>query len=260
MSLVFSDTANSAGIVQLYEEECGLEPETISGNEGALKRFTVRVNLALADFLRIALTSSGRHQYDDSNYDDYPIIEADLTSGERDIAVTQDDNGALVLDYYSVLVRDPAGTYREIFPVDERIDPGVASFTDGQNPTGTPTTYSKIGNGIRFNVVPNYSWRQATEGQRGIKLYVSRETTSFAYTDTTKKPGIPAIFHKYCYLKPSLEYARRKESANYPQLLAEIQALEGDESRSIKGQIAQYFSSRPRDERQGMRVLQESNR
>jgi hypothetical protein len=68
------------------------------------------------------------------------------------------------------------------------------------------------------------------------------------YTDTTKKPGCPGIFHKYFYLKPALAEARRKGLPNLARLEAEVLKMEGDESRGITGTIQNYFSRRAKDD------------
>lgn len=242
MSLVFNDTTTGKGIVQMYEKEAGFNRGDISGSTSRLKDLTADVNLAFDDFTRIALAASGTWQEDDSNQTDYPIISTNLVSGQRDYTFTTDGSGNLVLDVYKVMVASSSGIYTEIKPVDVQSQKDTDSFYSGQNTTGTPTRYDKTANGIFLDVIPNYNYTG------GLKVYINREPSYFVYTDTTKKPGVPGIFHRYFALKPALDWARRNTLANYPLLASEVLKMEGDEGAGIVGTIAKYFSARTKDE------------
>jgi len=254
MSLVFSDTDNNKGIVQMYERECGFEIGDVSGNTARLKNLTADVNLALDDFIQLALSSSGTWQFDDSNHGDYPIITTNLVSGQRDYTFTTDEGGNLILDIYKVLIAQPDGTYVEIQPVDSQSQKDTETLTDGQNETGTPTRYDKTANGIFLDLIPSYNYTN------GLKVYINREGNYFTYTDTTKKPGVPGLFHKYFYLKPALDYARRNGRSNYAQLQKEVMDMEGDERLNITGTIVDYFASRTKDETPRLTPAWQNNR
>lgn len=253
MSRVFNDTTNLDGLVQKYEEEIGANLGDISGNTTKLKQFTSKTRSAWDTYLTIAIQASGRHQFDDSGYTDYPFIETDLVANQRDYTVLTDDNNALVLDIFKVMVKDSSGVYFEATPIDQQLRGEGVSIWDGQDTTGTPQEYDKTGNGIIFDVLPDYSWRNDTEGEYGIKLFVNREANYFTFSDTTTKPGCPGIHHDYFYLKPAMEYARSNGLANYNQLRDAVFEFEGDEERGIQGKIAKYFAKRSRDERSIMR-------
>lgn len=246
MSLQFSDTDNFKGIIQKYEEECGFDAGYISGNTTRRKRFTVEANLALDDFLRIAIPAGGTWQYDDSNHTKYPEIKTDIISGQRDYSFTTDQQGNLILDIYRVFITDSSGVFRDISPVDMQSGADTEGFWDGQNLQGVPTRYDKTANGIFLNPIPNYNYTN------GLKLYINREASYFVHTDTTKMPGVPGIFHAYFYLKPSAEYARRKVRKNASRLLADVLRMEED--------IKWYFSNRQKDVRHGLRPAIEDNR
>lgn len=269
MSLVFSDTSTYRGIVQIYEKEIGAEYGDISGSTPRLKSLTADVNLALDDFVALAIKSSGTWQFDDSNQGDYPIITTNLTSGQRDYSFTTDGSGNLILDIYQVFVANPSGIFREVLPVDVQSQSslvgGVLSgnlgsggdlsgFWDGRNTTGTPNKYDKTANGIFLDPIPNYN------SSGGLKVYINREGSYFVSTDTTKKPGVPGIFHKYFALKPALDYARRNNLAVLPRLEAEVLRFEGNERLGVVGAIQEYFSRRPRDEQPRLIINQENNR
>lgn len=229
----------------MYERECGFDDGAVSGNTVRLKKFTADANLAMDDFTEIALKASGTWEYDDTNQTDLPITKINIVSGQRDYKFLADTAGNLILDVYKVVLIDNNGYGRELTPVyeqgrDTAIN-WVDNFTNNQDTTGVPLTYSKIGNTIRLNYIPNYSRANA------LVIYVNRESTYFVYTDTTKKPGVPGTLQKYLYLKPALDHARRNNPSILPRLEQEVFKMEGDNDKGIVGSIGRHFSNRQRD-------------
>lgn len=170
------------------------------------------INVALDDAIDIAIRSCGIGQYDDTNHTDYPIITTNLVSGQRDYSYTADGSSNLILDIYKVLVADSSGVYQEIPQVDMQSERYTESFVDGQNVTGQPTKYDRTGNGIFFDVIPNYSYTA------GIKILINREGSYFTVADTTKKPGIDGRLHEYLVISPACKYAQRNGLANKDEL------------------------------------------
>lgn len=226
MSLPFN--VAFTGIVQQYEKEIGANRGDVASDTNRLKEFTAQANLALDDYTALALRSSGTWQFDDSNHTDYPFIEADLVANQRSYTFTTDENNNVILDVYKVMVKSPAGIYTMIDPVDQQNGEEMESFYNGDDTTGIPTRYDKTGNGIFLDVIPNYSWRIATELEKGLKVFINREASYFTYTDTTRKAGIIGTHHKYLYLKPALDYARRNSLNSYNWLLQEVIKIEAE--------------------------------
>lgn len=170
------------------------------------------INVALDDAIDIAIRSCGIGQYDDTNHNDYPFITTNLVSGQRDISYTADANSNLILDIYKVMIMDSSGVYQEIPQVDMQSERNTESFYDGQNVTGQPTSYDRTGNGIIFNIIPNYSQTS------GIKIFINREGSYFTVSDTTKKPGIDGRLHEYLVVSPACKYAERNSLDNHTAL------------------------------------------
>lgn len=232
----------------MYEKEIGANRGDISNDTNRLKEFTADVNVALDYFVEMAIRSSGTWQWDDSNQTDYPTISTSLVANQRDYSFTTDGSGNIILDIYRVFILPSAtsGTYKEIFPVDVQTERNTEGFTNGLNTTGSPIVYDKTGNAIFLDPIPGYS------ASMGIKVYINREASYFAYTDTTKKAGIPGIFHEYLYLKSAQDYARRNTLTNQNKIEEQVVRMEE--------KIVSYFSLRPKDERPRMRISNESNR
>lgn len=243
MAIQFNDTSNFNGLVQLYEEECGFKTGDISGNTDRLKKFTVAVNRALDDFFALAITSSGL-QIDDTNHSDFPIITTDIVSGQRDYTVLEDETGNMVLDIFKAVLYDSSGYGRELTRAnvlsDDRGEGVISDYYDGQSHPGLSTGFTQVGNSIILPHTPDYSRDDA------LKLYINREPSYFTYQDTTKKPGIPSLFHDYLYLKPALDYARRNNLDSYNRIEAEVIKLEGVPSKGVQGAIQRYFAKRDR--------------
>lgn len=248
MSIQFSDASNYRGIIQMLEKELGFNRGDISGNSNKLKDFTADINFALDDFFALALTASGKWQLDDSNQTDYPIIKANLVSAQRDYIFTTDGTGNLILDIYKVAILPSATAtlYEEIKPIDQQSESGAEDLVAEQTSGGVPYQYDKTANGIFLDPRPNYN------ATNGLKVYINREASYFVSTDTTKKPGVPGLFHAYFYFKPALEYARRNNLTNWQRLKERVEEFEGDEARRITGSIQKHFGKREKDVRQIM--------
>lgn len=207
----------------------------------------VDINLALDKVFSLIFQNSGTWQYDDSGHDDYPIIQTNLVSGQRDYTFVSDEQGNLILDIYKVLVADPNGVFYEVKPIDvEQGSINTSSFTDGLNIGGTPYRYDKMANGVLLDPVPNYSVAS------GLKVYINREASYFTEADTTKKPGFAGLFHEYLALRPAYQYAYRHGLGNAKQLQQEMLLMEDA--------IETYYSKRAKDEPQKLRTLYRSSR
>lgn len=241
MSKPFNDTTNYNGLVQLYEKELGFDRGYVSGNDDRLKEFTADCNLSLDDFKVIELTADGTWQSDDSNYTDFDIIKTNIVSGQADYTWTTDDNGAYILEVLHVRIADASGNFRDIDPVDASNHLSFSNTT-----SGAPTRYDKRGNALILDPVPDYNYTN------GIEMYISRENQYFATTDTTKRAGIPGLFHKYLYLKPAYEFASREGHRNLAVIQDKILRLEND--------IREYYSFRNGDVRKRLQVTNHSNK
>ena len=250
MSIQFNDTTNYKGLVQIYEKEIGVNRADISGDSNKLKEFTADCNLALDDFISMAIQSGGTWQFDDSGHSDYPIITTNIVSGQRDYSFTTDGSGNLILDIYRIMIADSGGTFREMESTDQQTltsnNVNTDTFIDGQNSTGTPTRYDKTANGLFLDPIPNYNYTN------GLRLHINREGSYFASSDTTKKPGVPGLFHKYFALKPAMDYARRKSLASYPRIELEVAKMERD--------IKEYFGKREKDIKRRLRANVENTK
>lgn len=236
MSLQYNDTTNLRGIIQQLEKECGFNEGDIADSTTKLKEFTADINLAWDDFLALAFEASGTWQFDDSGHTDYPIITTNLVDGQRDYSFTTDGSSNLILDIYkAAILRSATATeYDEIYPIDAQSEPNN-NFVRNNTTEGIPHCYDKTANGIFLDAIPSYN------ATNGLKIYINREASYFSTSDTTKKPGVPGIFHEYFAINPAYKYACRKLLPVKDDLFRRKVQMEFD--------IKAYFSRRERDVR-----------
>jgi hypothetical protein len=240
MSLVFSNSTNKSGIVELIYSNTGADTVKYP-----LIEVTRDINLALDKFLSIAILASGKWQVDDSSHIKDPIITTDLWAGQRDYHWTVDEQGNIILDIYRVMVADSNGIFYDLEKVDQQDsnDYRNLSMVDGQNITGNPARYDKTGNGIFLDPIPNYNY------SNGLKMFINRESFYFTIADTTKRPGFDGRLHEYFAIRPTAFYAARKGLSNANFWANELLKYEGDEDRGITGKIEAIYSKRSRDEK-----------
>lgn len=240
--MIFSDTTNRTGIVELLEDLTSTQSASSSSYPLATK--TRDINMAFDDYMSIVVQSSGTWQLDDSNHTKYPNMKFDIVSGQQDYSFTVDEQGNQVQDIYRVEAKDANGVWQLLTPYDEQAE--TTSLSARELESGTPTRYYKTANGIFLDLTPNYN---STEG---IRMFFTRSPDYFTTSDTTKEPGIPNGHHRYLALKPAFWYWLPKDSQRASLYLAELNKLE----TAIMGSVSQ----RVKDERPRLLVKQENTR
>jgi hypothetical protein len=129
--MVFSDTTNKNGAIQLCEFYCALGDGGISGDTTLLKRFTALLNIAGSEVWHLIFALNGGWKYDDSNYTDLPQATQTLTAGTAKYALP-----STALTVARIEVLDSKGVYHKLEPMRlEEIDVDVYAFiaSDGMH-------------------------------------------------------------------------------------------------------------------------------
>lgn len=213
---------------------------TITGNTVLLKKFTAKVNAAQNKAWALLMKDSGfRWQFDDANHTKDPIIYTNLVQGQKDYHFSTDEQGNVILDIYriGILPSATATLYQDIYPIDAQSGRENGLTTDNTT-QGVPYQYDKTGLGIFLDFPSSYN------ATNGMKLYIDREGYYFTTSDTTKTPGFAGLFHEYCVIVPSAEFAVDKVKSNKNNLLQETIDME----KAMTG----YYARRAKDERQVM--------
>jgi len=196
---------------------------------------TIDVNNALNQYFILANMGAGNWRpADDTNQTDYPVIFFDLVAGQKDYVFTVDEQGNQILDVYKVRILQPNGidwTTLEQINVDRYNDEYLNTTT-----TGVPDSYYLTANGLFIVNPSNYNMTG------GIQIFISRTSTYFTVSDTTKKAGIPWVHHEYLALRPSYFYCLQK---GLPQAVDYRKRLYGEDGKSgMEGDIKQFYRDR----------------
>lgn len=230
-------------IITLIQRNTGTQSSTTSSYPIADK--TVDINNALNNYFIIANQYAGNWRpVDDTNQTDYPIVYADIVSGQQDYSFTVDEQGNQILDIYKVRIKNATtGEWKTLTQIDQN------TITDAQLSVATggiPTEYYLTANGIFLVQKPNFSLTD------GLEISINRTSTYFTTSDTTKKAGIPWVFHEYLALRPSYFYCLQKglpQANNYKVTLDEMEM-------SIK----RYYANRDRAVKRSLGIAQQNNR
>jgi len=245
MSMQFSDTSNRTGIIELVEDLTGTPSTTTSSYP--LKTKTRDINNAFARFMMLAISHAGKWQIDDTNQTGHPILTTNLVENQQDYNYTVDGESTpnQILDLFRVEVKDSSGNWSQIYPFDQSDIQGQP-LTTLMSTAGIPQYYEKIGNSLFLYPKPSASVTS------GLKLWFARTPSYFVSTDTTKKPGIPDIFHEYLAYRAAYQFCSRKTMKIAETYKRDV--LEMEDS------IEQYYSTRSRDEKTIIRMPYRSSR
>ena len=198
----FSDTTNKNGLIQMCETYTALDDTGITSDSTLLAKFTNLINEALNDVMPVIMSKIDGIRFDDANHSGAPTGTASLVSGTSRYTYATDASSNPVLNISKVWVQSPSSPNYDVLLT--KVLPSDPEFNDVISPlssaTGTPTMYAELDGRVHLYPIPNYSQSDA------IKFLFERAASYFTAADTTKKPGIPSIFHNLLALRASRTY------------------------------------------------------
>lgn len=234
-NMVFSESTNKTGMYEAFQDATGADTIAYSAY-----KYARDANNALADYLLLALKSSGKWKVDDSNQVAPAEISRNIVSGTYKYLFTVDDetsaNQIIEIERVECATESTANAnaFQKLDPYNPMAE-DIPSITTGRNISGIPRRYYIRGNYVYLDSTPNFS------ATGGLKIWIARTTTYFAGTDTTKVAGIPHAHQKYLVLKPAYEYC----AVNVPTRAGGILLLLNQAVEEIKD----YYAQRNKDER-----------
>lgn len=235
MSLQFNDTTNKNGLIQACESKVmGSNYGIISGNTETLQTFTRYLNNALNKFTTKVLNSDTRWQFDDTNRTDFPIGTTSMSDNVNNYELDVSH-----LKILAVEVKNSAGQWVTLDPVDITDMKLTGSISDFESTKGMPRFYDKLGTSIKLYPAPSSTETTLTNG---LKVHYQREPSYFVYTDTTKLPGIPSIFHKNLVTYACHEYATDNLDTNKIQIL-------DNQIQKEEMEVEEWYSKRDKDDK-----------
>lgn len=227
MAIQFSDTTNKTGLVETLARYTGTQTATTSSYTLAEK--TLDINNAYVHFISLASRAAGKQQIDDTNNTTLPLLLSNMVSGTANYSFKVDEASPTnqVLELQKLRIKDANGKWTDFLT---QIDKNETDVSQYQDITGTPEYYDLIGDNVVFYPTPNYN---STDG---IEFTVTRTPIYFTTSDTTKKPGIPDMFHLYLVIRPAYFYCEMK---GLPQTVAYR-----DDMLRMEQEIKHYYSNR----------------
>jgi len=159
-------------------------------------------NTALDRAYSLIFSFTDTKNYDDRNYSTLPQGTYDITAGERNLTVFKDEDGAEILKIHLVMAKDTLDNWYRLEEMDIR-DRDAFEIAEGDE-VGRIDAYDWVGNSLVFDKSPE------EDIAGGIKVFYMRNSTYFDADDTTKEPGLPAIYHMYPIYYAAWEYCSRK--------------------------------------------------
>lgn len=233
----FSDTATLTGLIQDSEQRLFGDHGygQISGNATRLKHFTNLLNRALDYYASLAMMNDSRWQFDDANFDEFPVGNTAVTAGRQDyrFAVEQ-------MIIVSVEILNRAGdAYMPLRELDEQdfLDRGITLSEFMSNANGPPVYYNKVADALLLYPAPDYT---DSGGVQSLRVRFQRPLDYFVYTDSTKKPGFNATHHPFVSLYASWMYAKAHSLKQKKDLAEEVEKWE-----TVK--IPDFYANRSKD-------------
>jgi len=239
--MIYSDTNTKQGLIQDCEQNVFSNYGDISNNPARLYDFNARINRAYDKLATLIMSVDGRWQFDDTNYTDLPIGSTDLVLGQKDYSFDVE-----FLDVVKVTALDSSGNEILLNPFDINDPLGRVYLTQLSTSTGTPFAYDKTGGTINLYPTPNYAKTS------GLTVYYRRKPSYFAFDDTTKAVGVPAVFHRYLSLEASADYAISKQLTQKNDLVGRV--------REMEASMTEWYSVRSKDEQKIIRSVVRSSR
>lgn len=201
--MVYSDTTDNQGLYQLAQNLSDTD-----SNFFGEKTFRAYANVALDDYVTLAIYSAGIWQFDDTEKTDFPIATTSIVSGQYDYELG--DSNTEMLTIRRVEMDDGNDNWTVLTQVDEQ-DFKRRSLTEEHQVNALPNEYYLKGSSIFLIPTPN------ANVTNGLKVYYERNLTKFDGT-VTQEAGIPSIHHPYIAIKASHLFAIQKDLKNETKL------------------------------------------
>ena len=237
----FNETSTKTGIIQEINDICQSD-----NNSYPIESKTRRVNEAMDNFFTLAFQADGRWTFDDVNNAAPPIDTQAIVSGTNRYKLGAFTEKIFKLIRLEILDSNGKGLKLTSEDANSLSDTFQELYLSSSMATGTPSNYILSGDFIYLRPKPNYSLAAA------LKCFFNRPATRFVYTDTTKEPGIPLMFHSYICRKASLPYLIEFQKPQKNDIATLIQLDE------IK--ITNYFGNREKGVHNRLTPIYEDNR
>lgn len=223
--MLYSNTTDKNGIIQITEDYTDLGYGYISGTTDNLKKFTTYANEVYGDIWYAIWSATGAWQWDDKNQTDLPQSTTNLVNGTFKYSLPTQ-----AATIKRIELKDVNGNWIKLKPLIKEKD--YLTIDKMESVSGNPTHYYMTGDTIQVYPTPNY------DSTSGMKVYFDRELVEFSYNDTTKEPGFLGTFHGLIPLGMAIKWLKIKQPQSHS--LAQFQL----DFKDQMAQLTDFYAKR----------------
>lgn len=225
--MVYNDTTNLGGVVQEAEFRCNVPNGTFSTTY--IKDITRLANVWVGNVVAWILQARDEWDYDDSNHTTYPILTANLVSGQDYYTFPTD-----IFKIQRVEVTFDGTTWKKANYFDQaNFDKALDATTIASNFSTSEPYYDTSYDSFRLLPTPT------ANVTAGLKIYIAREFDAFTTADTTQEPGFDSLWHYIIPLGIAFEWSKAKGLSQVNTLKTEL--LEAEQ------RLKQYYGDKQED-------------
>lgn len=189
----YNGEANNQDICSLADLKAKSNPSSFP-----ISKKTLYANEGERIIWSFIMEAYGGWSFDDNNNTDLPEATTVINASETFVPLPIDSAHILGISY-----KDQSGTWHPLKPITlEQIQDRGRSESEFMNVPGTPEYYRPVANG--FKPYPAANFTQAASWG----IWITRDISAFAVTDTTKKPGFDSEFHEGLALYMALQHCK----------------------------------------------------
>ena len=228
----FNDTVNKQGITQDADFFAGSTTDSYPLADKAR-----RANQWVAKAGTWIWKSSHDWQFDDSNETTLPVCFTTMVADQTEYALP---TNVFSVDRAEVL--DNNGVWHRLKAIDPK--QFSRSFKEQIDQiSGLPNQYDLVGTQLR--ILPAASADQTTLVD-GLRLYITRTTTTFSANDTNTEVGFNSMFHQIVSTGMAFDYAVK--TMNTEKQVALKRVIYGDPNvkgdDGLKGELEEFYAQR----------------
>lgn len=209
--MIYSDTVNEQGLVQLARSYVKADSDTFSDN--LIRQY---LNVAMDEYASMALKASHTWQFDDTEYDDFPEATADLVLDQKDYEFDES-----FLNVRRVEIKDVTGGVWRVLPSVDEYDYKGVSITEREQTNGKPRRYYLKGQSVVLDPKPD------ANVTGGLKVYYERNVKKFTGS-ASQIPGIPSIHQPWLAYHAAYNFAVRENLQNRNELRDIVEKMRGE--------------------------------
>lgn len=219
------------------QDLCSLSEKLSKTNSSSfsIKDKVLYANMGLREIWSWIFDAYGGWHYDDLNNTTEPEATTSLNANQVQYTLPLDSAHLMGMAY-----KDTSGAWHRILPITlEQIQEKCAE-SEFMNIAGNPEFYRPLADG--FKIYPSSSFTQSAS----LKIYISRDVSTFITTDTIKAPGFASEFHEAIAVYMALKVSKINKLPQLKELKIDWDGNEDETGKEggFKLRIKSFYGNR----------------